>query len=87
MEDALLAARRVNVVACGTAMHAGMVAAHYFRRLAGVEAESYIASEFCDAGVHVDEDCLTVFVSQSGETADTLAALLRSGRRGAKRLQ
>lgn len=75
VEDALLAARRVNVVACGTAMHAGMVAAHYFRRLAGVEAESYIASEFCDAGVRVDEDCLTVFVSQSGETADTLAAL------------
>ena len=75
VEDALLAARRVNVVACGTAMQAGMVAAHYFRRLAGVEAESYIASEFCDAGVRVDEDCLTVFVSQSGETADTLAAL------------
>ena len=75
VEDALLDARRVRVVACGTAMHAGMVAAHWFRGLAGVEAESCIASEFCDAGVCTDGDCLTVFVSQSGETADTLAAL------------
>lgn len=69
--------RHMHVVACGTAMHAGLVSSHLFRSLAGVEVTAHIASEFCDAGVLVDDDSLYVFISQSGETADTLAALRR----------
>lgn len=84
VEDSIFDVKRVNVVACGTAMHAGLVAAHYFRKIAGVETTSFIASEFCDAGVRVENDSLTIFVSQSGETADTLAALRSVKEQGGK---
>ena len=84
VEDSLFDVKRINVVACGTAMHAGLVAAHYFRKIAGVEVTSFIASEFCDAGVRVEPDSLTIFVSQSGETADTLAALRSVKAQGGK---
>lgn len=84
VEDSVFDVKRVNVVACGTAMHAGLVAAHYFRKIAGVETTSFIASEFCDAGVRVEDDSLTIFVSQSGETADTLAALRSVKEQGGK---
>lgn len=67
--------RAVQIVACGTSYHAGMVARYWFEELAGIPCRVEIASEFRYRKFFVPEDCLFVTISQSGETADTLAAL------------
>ncbi|WP_257285347.1 glutamine--fructose-6-phosphate transaminase (isomerizing) [Endozoicomonas sp. SESOKO1] len=67
--------RVVQIVACGTSYHAGMVARYWFEELAGIPCRVEIASEFRYRKFFVPEDCLFVTISQSGETADTLAAL------------
>jgi glucosamine--fructose-6-phosphate aminotransferase (isomerizing) len=74
---------RVTIVACGTSFHAGLVAKYWMERLARVRVEVDIASEFRYRAPEISEDELSIFVSQSGETADTLAALrwVRSRRR------
>ncbi|MEO1796508.1 MAG: glutamine--fructose-6-phosphate transaminase (isomerizing) [Pseudomonadota bacterium] len=66
---------RVTLVACGTAYYACMVAKYWFERIARVPVEVDIASEFRYREPPVTQGTLAVFVSQSGETADTLAAL------------
>ncbi|MEO0677951.1 MAG: glutamine--fructose-6-phosphate transaminase (isomerizing) [Pseudomonadota bacterium] len=66
---------RVTLVACGTAYYACMVAKYWFERIARVPVEVDIASEFRYREPPVSPGTLAVFVSQSGETADTLAAL------------
>ena len=66
---------RVVLVACGTAFFAAKVAQNWFERYARIPASVDIASEFRYREAPMDKDCLAVFVSQSGETADTLAAL------------
>lgn len=67
--------RAVQIVACGTSYHAGMVARYWFEELAGIPCRVEIASEFRYRKFFVPDDCLFVTISQSGETADTLAAL------------
>ncbi|BCA31596.1 glutamine--fructose-6-phosphate transaminase (isomerizing) [Metapseudomonas otitidis] len=73
--------RNVQIVACGTSYHAGMVARYWLEELAGVPCQVEVASEFRYRKVVVQPDTLFVTISQSGETADTLAAL-RNARAG-----
>ncbi len=74
-QEILNKTRAVQIVACGTSYHAGMVARYWFEELAGIPCRVEIASEFRYRKFFVPEDCLFVTISQSGETADTLAAL------------
>lgn len=67
--------RNVQIVACGTSYHAGMVARYWLEELAGIACQVEVASEFRYRKVVVQPDTLFVTISQSGETADTLAAL------------
>jgi len=66
---------RISVAACGTAYYAGMVARYWFERFANIPVEVDIASEFRYRDVPLEPGNLAIFVSQSGETADTLASL------------
>lgn len=76
--------RQVCFIGCGTARHAGMVGAALIRNLARIPAWADTASEFAYADPLVDENTLVVAVSQSGETADTKAALETARRLGAR---
>lgn len=74
--EALLSqVKHVQIIACGTSYHAGMVARYWLEEWAGVSCNVEIASEFRYRKSHVFENSLLVTISQSGETADTLAAL------------
>ncbi|EAA3799177.1 glutamine--fructose-6-phosphate transaminase (isomerizing), partial [Salmonella enterica subsp. enterica] len=66
--------RNVQIVACGTSYHAGMVARYWLEALTGIPCQIEVASEFRYRQVAVQPDSLFVTISQSGETADTLAA-------------
>ncbi|MFT6509695.1 MAG: glucosamine--fructose-6-phosphate aminotransferase (isomerizing) [Parvibaculaceae bacterium] len=66
---------RITIVACGTAFYAGQVAKYWFEQMARVSVEVDIASEFRYREAALPEGGLAIFISQSGETADTLAAL------------
>ena len=66
---------KIKIVACGTAMHAGLVGEKLFEKLLKIETEVEVASEFRYREPIIDEKVLTIFISQSGETADTIAAL------------
>src|SRR5579863_10336452 len=74
--------KRVSIAACGTAYYAGMVARYWFERFAKLPVEVDIASEYRYREVPLDPGALAVFVSQSGETADTLASLREARARG-----
>ncbi|MNQ15602.1 Glutamine--fructose-6-phosphate aminotransferase [isomerizing] [compost metagenome] len=67
--------KNVQIVACGTSYHAGMVARYWLEELAGIPCQIEVASEFRYRKVVVQADTLFISISQSGETADTLAAL------------
>lgn len=67
--------QHVQIIACGTSYHSGMVARYWLEALAGVSCNIEIASEFRYRRSHVPKNALLVTISQSGETADTLAAL------------
>jgi len=67
--------KRVQIVACGTSFHAGMVARYWLEELAGIPCQVEVASEFRYRKRVTSPDTLLVTVSQSGETADSLAAL------------
>jgi glutamine---fructose-6-phosphate transaminase (isomerizing) len=67
--------QHVQIIACGTSYHSGMVARYWLEALAGVSCNIEIASEFRYRKSHVPNNALLVTISQSGETADTLAAL------------
>lgn len=71
----LAAVPRLTVIACGTSFYAGMVAKFWFERLARLPVDLDIASEFRYREAPMVEGGLSLFISQSGETADTLAAL------------
>ncbi len=71
----LAAISRLIIVACGTSYHAGLVAKYWFEGVAGLPTDVDIASEFRYRAGAVPKDALCLFISQSGETADTLAAL------------
>ncbi|HHY94718.1 MAG TPA: glutamine--fructose-6-phosphate transaminase (isomerizing) [Firmicutes bacterium] len=76
--------RKIHLVACGTAYHAGLVGKYLFETLARIPAEAELASEFRYRRPLVDKDTLVVVISQSGETADTRAALREARNRGAE---
>jgi glucosamine--fructose-6-phosphate aminotransferase (isomerizing) len=78
--------RRVRFLACGTSWHAGLVGEHMVERLAGIPAEVDLASEFRYRGAVAEEGVLTVAISQSGETADTMAAFREARSKGGFRL-
>ena len=67
--------KRIQIVACGTSLHAGRVAANWFSAISELPTQIDYASEYRYRNPHVDEDSLLVTISQSGETADTLAGL------------
>ena len=73
--------RQVQVVACGTSYHAGMVARYWFEDILGLPAQVEVASEFRYRNPVLPDGTLMVLVSQSGETADTLAALRNARQR------
>ena len=81
-DEKLAAIKRVHLVACGTAMHAGMVGKTAIEKLARLPAEVDIASEFRYRDPILDPEDLVVIISQSGETSDTLAALKLAKSRG-----
>ena len=67
--------KRIQIVACGTSLHAGRVAANWFSAISELPTQTDYASEYRYRNPHVDDDSLLVTISQSGETADTLAGL------------
>jgi glucosamine--fructose-6-phosphate aminotransferase (isomerizing) len=81
-EDVLRRTRCVHIVACGTSYHAGMVARYWIEALAGLPVTVEVASEYRYRQGVVPENALLVTISQSGETADTLAALREARQRG-----
>ncbi|MGI6314378.1 MAG: glutamine--fructose-6-phosphate transaminase (isomerizing) [Patescibacteria group bacterium] len=74
---------RIILIACGTASYAAMVGKYAFERLSGIPTEVDVASEFRYRDPIIDEHTLVFGISQSGETADTLAALREAKRKGA----
>ncbi|CAI6083373.1 glutamine--fructose-6-phosphate transaminase (isomerizing) [Cohnella sp. JJ-181] len=82
--EQLRAVSRVHIVACGTAMHAGMVGKTVIEQLARIPVEVDVASEYRYRSPIITKDTLVIVVSQSGETADTLAALREAKRCGAR---
>lgn len=82
-EDKWINARRVIIVACGTSWHAGLVAEYLFEDIARLSVEVEYASEFRYRNPIINEDDIVVAISQSGETADTLAAIEMAKKQGA----
>ena len=77
---------KIWIVACGTAMHAGLVGKNAIEKLCKISTEVDIASEFRYRNPIVDDKTLCIYISQSGETADTIAALKLAKLKGAKTL-
>ena len=85
-KDYLSSLNKIYIVACGTAMHAGLSGKNAIEKLCRIPTEVDIASEFRYRDPIIDEKTLCIFISQSGETADTIAALKLSKEKGAKTL-
>ncbi|MBR3002393.1 MAG: glutamine--fructose-6-phosphate transaminase (isomerizing) [Clostridia bacterium] len=85
-KEYLSSLNKVYIVACGTAMHAGLSGKNAIEKLCKISCEVDIASEFRYRDPIVDDKTLCIFISQSGETADTIAALKLSKEKGAKTL-
>lgn len=85
-KEYLKSINKIFIVACGTAMHAGLMGKSIIEKLCRIPVEVDIASEFRYRNPIIDEKTLCIFVSQSGETADTLAALRLSKLHGARTL-
>jgi glucosamine--fructose-6-phosphate aminotransferase (isomerizing) len=81
-DELLKRVRHVHIVACGTSYHAGMVARYWLEGIAGIPCSVEVASEYRYRNVVVMPDTLFLAISQSGETADTLAALRDGRQRG-----
>lgn len=77
---------KIYLIACGTAMHAGLAGKNVFEKICKIPSEVDIASEFRYRDPLIDDKTLCIFISQSGETADTIAALKLSKEKGAKTL-
>jgi glutamine---fructose-6-phosphate transaminase (isomerizing) len=80
----LASVNRVTIVACGTSYYAGMVAKYWFEQFARVPVDIDVASEFRYRAPVLEKGGLALFISQSGETADTLAALRHARAEGQK---
>ena len=83
-EEFLRRVRRIHIVACGSAMHAGMLGGAFIEEQANVPTEVFIASEYRYHMPPVDPDTLVIIISQSGETADSLAAERLAREKGLK---
>ena len=78
--------KQIYIIACGTAMHAGLTVKNTIEKLCKIRTDVEIASEFRYRDPIIDENTLCIFISQSGETADTIAALKLSKEKKAKTL-
>ncbi|MBZ4647149.1 MAG: hypothetical protein PWR27_1580 [Petroclostridium sp.] len=76
--------KKIYIVACGTASYAGMVGKYVIEKLVRIPVEVDVASEFRYRNPIIDQDTLVILISQSGETADTLAALREAKKQGAR---
>ena len=85
-DDVLVNCNRIVIAACGTAMHAGLIGKNMIEKLIRIPVSVEIASEFRYADPIIDDKTLFITISQSGETADTLAALRLAKEKGAKTL-
>ena len=85
-KEYLQSINKIYLVACGTAMHAGLAAKNMLEKICKIPTEVDIASEFRYRDPIIDKKNLCIFISQSGETADTIAALKLSREKGAKTL-
>ena len=83
-KDYLQSINKIYIVACGTAMHAGLSGKNTIEKLCRIPVEVDIASEFRYRNPIVDSNTLSIFISQSGETADTIAALKLAKSMGSK---
>ncbi|MCR5419296.1 MAG: glutamine--fructose-6-phosphate transaminase (isomerizing) [Lachnospiraceae bacterium] len=83
-DDELAAVKKIHIVACGSAYHAGVTGKYVIEGMARVPVEVDLASEFRYRNPILEEGAMVVVISQSGETADTLAALRESKERGFK---
>lgn len=83
-KEALEKINRIYIVACGTAYYAGMIGKYLIERIAKLPVNSEVASEFRYKDPLIDEKTLMIVVSQSGETADTLAAMKLAKQKGAR---
>ncbi len=83
-DDEIRAVKKIMVVACGSAYHTGMTSKYIFEDLARIPVEVDLASEYRYRNPILEDGTLVLVISQSGETADTLAALRESKKRGAK---
>jgi len=81
-KEKLKAIKKINIIGCGSAYHAGIVGKYVFEEMLRIPCEAFLASEFRYQNPLVTKDTLTIVISQSGETADTLAALKESKRLG-----
>ena len=78
--------KEIYIVACGTAYHAGLQGAYFFKKISGIKTEVDIASEFRYSDPFIDGSTLAIFISQSGETLDTLMAMKMAKEKGATTL-
>ena len=85
-KEYLSSVQKIYIVACGTAMHAGLIGKTLIENLCKIPTEVCVASEFRYNNPLIDKHTLCLFISQSGETADTIAALKLSKSKGAKTL-
>ena len=83
-DEELAAIRKIHIVACGSAYHAGVTGKYVLESLARIPVEVELASEFRYRDPILEEDSIVIIISQSGETADSLAALRESKQRGIK---
>lgn len=83
-DDELRAIEKIVIISCGTAWHAGLVGKYLLESFVGIPCEVDLSSEFRYRNPLVDESTLVMTVTQSGETADTLAGLREAKRRGSK---
>ncbi len=83
-DEELLAIKRIHIVACGSAYHTGVTGKYVMEGMARIPVEVSVASEFRYSDPILEEGDLVIVISQSGETADTLAALRESKKKGFK---
>ena len=78
--------KHIHIVACGSAYHAGLIGKYLIEKYGEVEVNTYVASEYRYQKNFIDKDTLVILVSQSGETADTIASLRLAKEKGASTL-
>jgi glucosamine--fructose-6-phosphate aminotransferase (isomerizing) len=83
-EEYIKSVKKINIVACGTAWHAGLVGKYIFEELLRIPVEVDLGSEYRYRNPIVDEGVLTIAISQSGETADTIASIKESQEKGSR---